>query len=184
MPQCDLGRNQLEGFCNRIKSPHVHFGTRRPLVWVLDLLTAAFEWVQSIEGAFGICRVVRIRTAPLALPLGELSPQATERVLWQSHTLSVFAPLRHLSQRERQGMPEKTLGSAQICQSPRERSKKTEAVFLVGSRRSGGKSKSLRAPFLFATFSFGEAKEKVGRQSQICRSVSAFCLFPIPVYCT
>ena len=28
----------------------------------------------------------------------------------------------------------------------RERSKKTEAVFLVGSRRSGGKSKSLRAP--------------------------------------
>ncbi len=33
---------------------------------------------------------------PLALPLGELSPQVTER------TLSVLATLGHLSQRERQ----------------------------------------------------------------------------------
>ena len=49
----------------------------------------------------------------------------------------------------------------------RERSKKTEAVFLVGSRESEGKSKSPQARFLFATFSFGEAKEKVGRQPQI-----------------
>ena len=45
---------------------------------------------------------------------------------------------------------------------------KTEAVFLVGSRGlRGGKSKSPRARFLFAAFSFGEAKEKVGRQPQI-----------------
>ena len=63
----------------------------------------------------------------------------------------------------------------ELFQISRERSKKTEAVFLVGSRRSGGKSKSLRARFLFATFSFGEAKEKVGRQLQVCRRVSAFC---------
>ena len=32
---------------------------------------------------------------------------------------------------------------------------------------SGGESKSPRARFLFAAFSFGEAKEKVGRQPQI-----------------
>ena len=50
----------------------------------------------------------------------------------------------------------------------RERSKKTEAVFLVGSRRSGGKSKSLRALFLFPAFSFGEAKENAEPQLQIC----------------
>ena len=47
----------------------------------------------------------------------------------------------------------------------RERSKKTEAVFLVGSRRSGGKSKSLRALFLLPAFSFGEAKENADAQS-------------------
>ena len=43
---------------------------------------------------------------PLALPLGELSPQATERVLraWTLFTLSVLAALGHLSQRERQGV--------------------------------------------------------------------------------
>ena len=37
----------------------------------------------------------------LALPLGELPPQAAERAFAAS-TLSVFALLRHLSQRERQ----------------------------------------------------------------------------------
>ena len=62
---------------------------------------------------------------PLALPLGELSPQVTERVVqsflndeinlyahttkihlaWPLFPLSVFAALSHLSQRERQGMP-------------------------------------------------------------------------------
>ena len=40
--------------------------------------------------------------SPLALPLGELSPQVTERVL--PFALSVLAALVHLSQRERQGM--------------------------------------------------------------------------------
>ena len=41
---------------------------------------------------------------PLALPLGELSAQLTERALQSpaAHPLSVFAPLSHLSQRERQ----------------------------------------------------------------------------------
>ncbi len=50
---------------------------------------------------------------PLALPLGELSPQVTERVSqpfsnnkmeWSLFTLSVLAALGHLSQRERQGV--------------------------------------------------------------------------------
>ena len=49
---------------------------------------------------------------PLALSLGELSPQVTERALqpflnnkikWSWFTLSVLAALGHLSQRERQG---------------------------------------------------------------------------------
>ena len=40
------------------------------------------------------------RGKPLALPLGELSPQATERAL--QYTLSVLASLGHLSQGERQ----------------------------------------------------------------------------------
>ena len=44
---------------------------------------------------------------------------------------------------------------------------KTEAVFMVGSRELRGKIEIPRARFLFATFSFGEAKEKVGRQPQI-----------------
>ena len=39
----------------------------------------------------------------MALPLGELSPQVTERVL-QTCLPSVFASLSHLSQRERQEM--------------------------------------------------------------------------------
>ena len=55
----------------------------------------------------------------------------------------------------------------ELLQVSRERFKKTEAVFLVGSRRSGGKSKSLRARFLFPIFSFGEAKEKTEGQSLI-----------------
>ena len=41
--------------------------------------------------------------SPLALPLGELSPQVTERVL--PFALSVLAALGHLSHRERQGIP-------------------------------------------------------------------------------
>ena len=42
--------------------------------------------------------------SPLALPLGELSPQATERVLPPLFPISIFASLRHLSQRESQGV--------------------------------------------------------------------------------
>ena len=60
----------------------------------------------------------------------------------------------------------------ELYQTSREKSRKTEVVFLVGSRRSGGKSKSLRARFLFATFSFGEAKEKVVPQLQISNMCS------------
>ncbi len=36
----------------------------------------------------------------------------------------------------------------ELLQVSREKSRKTEGVFLVGSRRSGGKSNSLRARFL------------------------------------
>ena len=59
----------------------------------------------------------------------------------------------------------------ELLQISREKSRKTEAVFLVGSRRSGGKSKSLRARFLLPAFSFGEAKENAVPQLQISESV-------------
>ena len=115
---------------------------------------------------------------PLALPLGELSPQVTERAF-----AGTVYPLRlrfaqpPLPKGEASGMQGKEI-LAHTCQSARERSKKTEAGFLVGSRGFGGKSKSPRSPFLLPAFSFGEAKENAGPQSQICRRVSAFCPFP------
>ena len=59
----------------------------------------------------------------------------------------------------------------------RERSKKTEEVFLVGSRESEGKSKSPQALFLLPAFSFGEAKENAVPHLQICCSASAFMQF-------
>ena len=56
----------------------------------------------------------------------------------------------------------------------RERSKKTEAVFLVGSRESEGKSKSPQTLFLLPAFSFGEAKENADGQLQICTVYQPF----------
>ena len=56
----------------------------------------------------------------------------------------------------------------------RERSKKTEEVFLVGSRESEGKSKSPQALFLLPAFSFGEAKENADGQLQICTVYQPF----------
>ena len=61
--------------------------------------------------------------------------------------------------------------SFELLHISREKSRKTEAVFLVGSRRTGGKSKSLRARFLLPAFSFGEAKENADGQSLISKSV-------------
>jgi hypothetical protein len=66
---------------------------------------------------------------------------------------------------------------ALVFKLSREKSRKTEAVFLVGSRGSGGKSKSPQALFLLPAFSFGEAKENAVPHLQICCEVSAFQLF-------
>ena len=49
---------------------------------------------------------------------------------------------------------------AYIYQTSRERSKKTEGVFLVGSRESEGKSKSPQARFLFTIFLLEKQKKK------------------------
>ena len=65
-------------------------------------------------------------------------------------------------------------GFALAFQLSRERSKKTEAVFLVGSRESEGKSKSSQALFLLPAFSFGEAKENAERQLQVCTAYQPF----------
>ena len=57
------------------------------------------------------CRFLQNRYSPLALPLGELSPQVTERgkASFLNDKINLFAlsdlaALGHLSQRERQGM--------------------------------------------------------------------------------
>ena len=122
--------------------------------------------MQLIEGAIKVCGFARIRTAPW-LSLWESCRRRRLRGFWQSrYTLSVFASLSHLSQRERQVGRKERKFLAHIHQISRERSKKTEGVFLVGSRESEGKSKSPQARFLFATFSFGEAKEK-----EDCRTI-------------
>ena len=59
-------------------------------------------------------------------------------------------------------------------QLSREKSRKTEAVFLVGSRESEGKSKSPQALFLLPAFSFGEAQENADGQLQICTVYQPF----------
>ena len=63
-------------------------------------------------------------------------------------------------------------------QLSREKSRKTEEVFLVGSRESEGKSKSPQALFLLPAFSFGEAKENADGQSQICTVYQPFARLP------
>ena len=67
--------------------------------------------------------------------------------------------------------------SFELLHISREKSRKTEAVFLVGSRESEGKSKSPQALFLLPAFSFGEAKENAVPHLQICCSASAFMQF-------
>ena len=69
-------------------------------------------------------------------------------------------------------------GFALAFQLSRERSKKTEAVFLVGSRESEGKSKSPQALFLLPAFSFGEAKENAVPQLLICTAYQPFARLP------
>ena len=65
-----------------------------------------------------------------------------------------------------------SVGNIELFQISRERSKKTEAVFLGAFKEApGGKIEIPRAHFLFVTFSFGEAKEKVKLQLQISMSV-------------
>ena len=59
-------------------------------------------------------------------------------------------------------------------QLSREKSRKTEEVFQVGSRRAGGKSKSGHDLFLLPGFSFGEAKENADGQLQICTVYQPF----------
>ena len=63
-------------------------------------------------------------------------------------------------------------------QLSREKSRKTEEVFLVGSRESEGKSKSPQALFLLPAFSFGEAKENAEQQLQICTIYRPFVKLP------
>ena len=70
--------------------------------------------------------------------------------------------------------PPETFPIFERYQLSREKSRKTEAVFLVGSRESEGKSKSPQALFLLPAFSFGEAKENADGQLQICTVYQPF----------
>ena len=113
-----------------------------------------------------------VHGASLALPPGELSPQVPERALPRLPSPSSLRSDTSPKGRGKKGFEERKF-LAYIHQTSRERSKKTASVFLVSSRRSGGKSKSLQT--LFLSFSFGEAKENAGPHSQICRRLSNHC---------
>ena len=74
-------------------------------------------------------------------------------------------------------------GFALDFQLSREKSRKTEAVFLVGSRESEGKSKSPQALFLLPAFSFGEAKENARRKccaapANLLQCIGLYAVFP------
>ena len=98
----------------------------------------------------------------LALPLGELSPQVTERVLqtWSLSTLSVFASLRHLSQRERQGTHKKGIFYAYLS-NPRGKDPRKPKRFswsVQGSLR--GNRNPLRLVFFLPLFLLEKQKKK------------------------
>ena len=139
--------------------------------------------MQLIEGAIKVCGFARIRTAPW-LSLWESCRRRRLRGFWQSrYTLSVFASLSHLSQRERQVGRKERKFLAHIHQISRERSKKTEGVFLVGSRESEGKSKSPPGSFSFCHFFFWRSKRKsetapANLQEMISLAATSKFLFP------
>ena len=65
--------------------------------------------------------------------------------------------------------------NSELHQASREKSRKTEGVFLVGSRGPG----EIEIPpdsFSFPIFSFGEAKENAGQQPQIFNTSSYFAV--------
>ena len=70
--------------------------------------------------------------------------------------------------------------NSELHQASREKSRKTEGVFLVGSRGAGGEIEippgSFSFPNLFPIFSFGEAKENAGQQPQIFNTSSYFAV--------
>ena len=119
------------------------------------------------------------RTQGSPLNKGELSAKLTEGIALCSYKIrsapkfATFESLQTLraSSPCAQGEP-RGVRNFELFQITREKSRKTEGVFLVGSRRSGGKSKSLRARFLLPAFSFGEAKENADGQLQISKKGS------------
>ena len=167
--------NRFASFFIRTGALYERFGTRRPLEWASNLFLSAFEWVRSIETASEISRIVRICTGQTASPGGSWLREAqTDEGQYAPNictAASIVLPDPHLALRAT--FPQGKAFLVQTCQLSRERSKKTEAVFLVGLRESEGKSKSPQALFLLPAFSFGEAKENAGPQSQICRRASA-----------
>ena len=113
-----------------------------------NLKAAAFEWLRQIRSAFKICRAVRIRRSPVGADAGHSRSR-------RRSVTDVGLPLAGTH---------RPIGQLQIGRRFPEKPKR---FFWSVQGGSGGKSKSPRVRFLFATFSFGEAKEKVGRQPQI-----------------
>ena len=101
-----------------------------------------------------------------------LRVSATRRLIWDTgfdSSCDLLTAVKHPA--------DKILGQYEFAldfQLSREKFRKTEAVFLVGSRESEGKSKSPQALFLLPAFSFGEAKENADGQLQICTVYQPF----------
>ncbi len=93
------------------------------------------------------------------------SPQIPVKSVYTAGSMWASTPTKLFS---------RNVGNFELLQISREKSRKTEGVFPVASRGSGGKSKSPRARFLFPIFSFGEAKEKIEGQPLI--SNMSFCI--------
>ena len=77
--------------------------------------------------------------------------------------------------RTESSVPTNSVGNFELYQASREKSRKTEGVFLVGSRGPG----EIEIPpdsFSFPIFSFGEAKENAGQQPQIFNTSSYFAV--------
>ena len=110
----------------------------------------------------------------ISLLIGGIGPLCPRGALAHTNSPQIFEKAVQSAGRTESSAPTNSVGNFELYQASREKSRKTEAVFLVGSRGSGGKSKSPRARFLLPAFSFGEAKENAGWQSQISNMGSYF----------
>ena len=123
------------------------------------------EYTYSPYGRFGTRRLLRYGQICESLPLNGCGKSAL-RPKFYSVVRIRRNPYKSFSNSVR---------NSELLQISRERSKKTEAVFLVGSRRSGGKSseKISRARCILR-----RALHGMERYRQVCRMHRIICAWP------